>query len=83
MKVKHRKSLYIAGDYLIQSDLTGRIIRKSESRKLWNNQLCHEDEFEIRNPQDFLRAFPEREPFREVRPRTSEFLTQTVGPDDL
>jgi len=83
MRIKRRKSRYKDGDFLVQSDLTGRIIYASESRKLWNNQICHVSEYEERNPQDFLKARPERQPFREVRPRTDTFLSVPVTPDDL
>lgn len=83
MQIKHRKSEYVSGDYLIQSDITGRICRRSETVKLWNNLLCHKDEFEIRNPQDFLKARPEREPFKEVRPRSAQFITTDITADDL
>ena len=69
--------------YLGQSDLTGRIMYSQDARKLWNNLLWHKDEYEIRNPQDFLKARPERQPFREVRPRTDMFLSEPVNPDDL
>jgi len=83
MKIKYRKPLYKDGDYLITSDLTGRVIYKSNSVKLWNNLICAKDEYEIRNPQDFLKARPEREPFKEVRPRSVEFITTPITADDL
>lgn len=83
MKIKHRKARYKDGDYLLESDHTGRIMWRSEAVKLWNNLMVHRDEYEIRNPQDFLKARPEREPFKEVRPRSEEFLTEPVTPDDL
>lgn len=83
MKIKRRKPLYKDGDHLIESDLTGRIIYKSESAKLWNGMICHRDEYEIRNPQDFIKAKPEREPFKEVRPRAVEFITTPITADDL
>lgn len=82
---KHRKSLYIPGDHLIESDLTGRICRASETRKLWSGQICHRDEYEHRNPQDFLQAQPEREPFRDSRPRSVNFIAsdEEITGDDL
>ena len=83
MKIKYRKPLYKDGDYLITSDLTGRVIYKSNSVKLWNNMIAAKDEYEIRNPQDFLKARPEREPFKEVRPRSVEFITTPITADDL
>ena len=83
MRIKKRKARYRDGDYLIQSDLTGRIFYASEGAKLWNNLICHRDEYEIRQPQDFLQARPEREPFKEVRPRTDQFITTPVTAGDL
>jgi len=83
MKIKYRKAKYKDGDYLIESDLTSRIMYKSESVKLWNKLIVHRDEYEIRNSQDFLKARPEREPFKEVRPRSVEFITTPITADDL
>lgn len=81
--MRFRKAKYIPGDYLIIDDLTGETIRRSEAVTLWNNQITHKKNYEIRNPQDFLRARPEREPFKEVRPRVTEFITEDITPDDL
>ena len=83
MRIKKRKAKYKDGNHLVQSDLTGRIMYASDSRKLWNGLICHREEYEIRNPQDFLKARPEREPFKEVRPRNVQFLDSPVTPDDL
>ena len=83
MRIKHRKNQYKDGDHLVQSDLTGRIFYASETVKLWNGQLCHKSEFEIRNPQDFIKSREERKPRLEVRPRTEQFIDAPVTPDDL
>jgi len=83
MKIKYRKAKYKSGDYLVKSDFSDRIALRSESVKLWNNLIVNKDEYEIRNPQDFIKARPEREPFKEVRPRAEEFLTDPVTADDL
>lgn len=83
MRFKKRGQKYKDGQYLVESDLTGRICYSEDIRKLWNGLLCHKDEFEIRNPQDFILARPERQPMREVRPRSVEFLTEPVNPDDF
>ena len=82
MRIKKRKPLYKDGDYLIESDLTGRICYASETRKMWNGLICHRDEYEERNPQDFIKAIPEREPFKEVRPRKTGTYVE-VSADDL
>ena len=82
---RKRPYKYKPGDYLMQDDLTGEIIRRSEAVKLWNNQFTRKKHYEARNPQDFLRARPEREPFKEVRPRTIEYIDRDnpITPDDL
>ena len=83
MRFKRRRARFKGGDYLIQSDLTGREMYASESRKLWNGLICHRDEVEIRNPQDLIKARPERRPLREVRPRTVQFIDKPVEASDL
>ena len=83
MRIKKRKPLYKDGDVLMESDLTGRIMYASESRKLWNGLFCHRDEYEERNPQDFIKARPEREAFKEARPRQTQYLDSPITADDL
>lgn len=82
MRFKKRKSKYRPGDHLMQSDLTGRIAHRSEMRKMWNGLFCHKDEFEIRNPQDFLKGKKDQQSVETVRPRTTSTYT-TVTPGDL
>jgi len=82
MKIHKRKAQFKDGDYLMESDLTGRIAYRSEMRKLWNGQWCHKDEYEIRNPQDFLQARPDRNALKDVRVRKTADYT-TVTADDL
>lgn len=83
MRIKKRKALYKDGEYLVKSDLTDRIIYSSNARKLWNGQICAADEYEERNPQDFLRARPERRAIKDARPRQEMFLTTPITADDL
>ena len=83
MRFKKRKARFKDGDYLVTSDLTGRVIYASESRKLWNGLICHKSEYETRNPQDFIKAKPERKALLDVRPRNVQFLTQPITADDL
>ena len=83
MRFKKRKPKYRDGEHLIQSDLTGRTMYSSDSRKLWNGLICHKDEYEIRNPQDFIKAKPERKALKEVRPRNIQFLDKPITADDL
>lgn len=83
MRIKKRKAQYKDGDYLMESDLTGRIGYRSDMRQMWNNLWCHKDEYEIRNPQDFLQARPDRESVKDVRPRKVDEVTTQITADDL
>jgi hypothetical protein len=66
----------------MESDLTGRIDVSSNMRKMWNGNWCHKDEYEIRNPQDFLQARPERDAVDNVRVRKVGVYTDVTA-DDL
>jgi hypothetical protein len=83
MKTHFRKARFKDGQHLVQSDLTGRIFYSADARKLWNNLICHKDEYEERNPQDFIRARNERQAIKDARPRATIFLTEPMNPDDL
>ena len=82
MKIRKRKAQFKDGEHLMESDLTGRIGYSSDMRKMWNGMWCHKDEYEIRNPQDFLQARPDREAIRDVRVRKTADYT-TITADDL
>jgi hypothetical protein len=56
------------GDYLMTSDISGRVFYASEMRKQWDGAWVHHSEWEPRHPQDFLRVRAESLPPREVRP---------------
>jgi len=83
MKFKRIASHFKDGQHLMQSDLSGRVFYSGDARKLWNGMICHKDEYEARNPQDFIKARPERRPLREVRPRTVQFIDKPVEASDL
>lgn len=83
MKIKHRASHFKDGQHLMQSDLSGRVFYSGDARKLWNGMICHKDEYEARNPQDFIRAKPERRSVLDVRPRNIEFIDKQITADDL
>lgn len=82
MRIRRRKSKFKDGDHLMQCDLTGRVDHRSKFVKLWNNLWAHVDYYEERNPQDFLKARPERQALRDVRPRTTADYTEVTA-DDL
>lgn len=66
MRNNHR-----VGDYLVMSDISGRVFYASEMRKTWDGRICHWTEWEPRHPQDFVRARKEAPAPRTVRPRPS------------
>lgn len=82
MRIKRRKAQYRDGDHLMESDLTGRIMYRSEAVKLWDGNWCHKDEYEMRNPQDFIKAKQDRQAVKEVRVRKTTDYTEVSG-DDL
>jgi hypothetical protein len=51
-------------------------------RKLWNGLWCHKDEYEERNPQDFLQARPDKQSVEVARPRRTATYTNVTA-DDL
>ena len=82
MRIHKRNAQFKDGEHLMESDLTGRIDVSSNMRKMWNGNWCHKDEYEIRNPQDFLQARPEREAVKDVRVRKVGVYTDVTA-DDL
>jgi len=65
------------GDYNMVSDRSGRVIDASNARKEWTGLIVAADEFEQRNPQEYLRGIkdPQAVPVSRPRPDTLDFLT--------
>jgi hypothetical protein len=80
----HRPS-YIRGDFLRVCDLSGTVVRASDTVKLWNGLIVRSDWHEARNPQDFVRGVPDNQRVPEPRPEKADvFLTANqVTADDL
>lgn len=57
------------GRYLVRSDESGRIGYDDETVKLWDGRIVLRDEYEERNPQDFVKALRDPYPLKEVRPQ--------------
>jgi len=47
---------YNSGDWIVTCDVCSRQIRASESKKRWDGFIVCPDDFEMRHPQDFLKA---------------------------
>ena len=82
MRIKKRKSKFKDGEYLIQSQMSGRVDYRSNMVKLWNGLWAHKDEFERQNPQDFINIQPERQEVMDTNQRQTATYT-TVTADDL
>ena len=50
------RNTHRVGDYLMTSDISGRVFYASEMRKQWDGAWVHRSEWEPRHPQDFVRA---------------------------
>jgi len=56
------RNIYIKGDYNVICDRCGFKKKRSQTRLEWDNLLvCYDTCWERRQPQDFLRAIPDRQ----------------------
>lgn len=65
------------GDHYVISDLSGRKILASKSRKQWNGMIVADDEWEPRHQLDLIRARRERPGVRNPRPEPADTF---IGP---
>jgi len=71
---------YIPGDNWCICDITGRKILQSQTRKTWDGYRVAPDVWYSKNPQEDLRAIPERSRVRDARPRQADvYQTATYG----
>lgn len=59
---------YRKGDWWITDDRTGARIRSSEAKREWDGTIVHEDDWEARQPQDFVRSRADRQTVSPTRP---------------
>lgn len=76
---------YIPGDFLRICDLSGTVVRASNTVKLWNGLIVRRDWYEARNPQDFVRGVSDHQIVPDPRPEAPDtFLSPNqVTADDL
>lgn len=65
------------GDHRVISDISGRKIWASESRKQWNGSIVHESEWSPRHQQDLIRARRENPGVQNARPEPPDTF---IGP---
>lgn len=73
------------GDWNVICDRTGFKVKYSSARKEWNNLIVRNQSWEVRHPQDFIRAVKDVQAVPMARPRnTINYLGATeVTADDL
>lgn len=69
------------GDFYRISDITGRKILASKTRRQWDGLIVGEDEWSERHPQDVVRTRADRQMVEDPRPRpTDVFVLPGDGP---
>ena len=74
---------YTSGDWKAICDICGRLFKASVLRKRWDGfQVCPND-FEIRQPQDFVRGVVDKQTTPWVRDEATDFfITSKIGAGD-
>ncbi len=62
------RNTHRVGDFLLQDDESGFVHYASEMRKIWDGTFRRADQFETRQPQEFVRARNDPKALRHVRP---------------
>jgi len=79
-----QKNQYIPGDFYRLCDICGRKIRSTESRKMWNNLIVCQNDWEPRHPQEELHTAPkDKQSVKDARPRPEIVVKGTVTQEDL
>lgn len=77
---------YSSGDWIALCDVCGRKYKASKLLERWDGLMCCSDDWEIRQPQDFVKAVADQiaVPWARVEPE-NEFvpLPPTPYPQDL
>ena len=60
---------WVPGDPWVECDVCGKDIRRSESRRRWDNHIVCPNDWEPQHPQEFLRGKSERVGVKNARPK--------------
>ena len=70
------------GDYLMRDDESGRVHYRSEMVRRWDGLFVRKDQYETRQPQEFVHAYADPAALQDVRPDTPQaavdMFNQTV-----
>lgn len=70
---------YVSGDWWITCDSCGKKIKASESRKRWDGFIVCPDDYEERQPLDFIRARVDKISVPFTRPKSDGYSILTYG----
>jgi len=65
---------YRKGDHRACCDICGQTFYASEMKMRWDNLFCCKEDWEIRHPQDFVRAIPDDPRAEPARPPPADFF---------
>jgi hypothetical protein len=72
---------YDKGDWIADCDVCGRKYKASQLQQRWDGLYCCHQDWEIRQPQDFVRGVPDNQLAPWTRPEPSDnFIPITYGP---
>lgn len=63
-----KRNYYLSGDHNVTCDVCSKKIKMSEAKLRWDGFLVCKDDYEMRHPQDFVRARQDKISVRETRP---------------
>ena len=64
---------YKKGDWNADCDICGRTYKASRLKKRWDGFMCCPQDWNIRQPQDFVRGIPDQQAPPWTRPETDNF----------
>ena len=74
------KPRYDKGDWIADCDVCGRKYKASILQQRWDGLMCCPDDWEIRQPQDFVRGVPDTQIAPWLRPEpTDRFILVTTA----
>jgi hypothetical protein len=77
-------SRYDNGDWIADCDVCGRKYKASALSQRWDGLMCCDDDWEIRQPQDFVRGVPDTQIAPWLRPEPPNyFIPITVSQLEL
>lgn len=68
------KPSWVPGDWLALCDVCGRKYKASKLKQRWDGLMCCSDDFEIRQPQDFVRGIADVMKTPWSRPEPSNYF---------